>query len=160
MVRCADATRAIAAGCTMSSDARDDQPNAMIIPILVAITLVFVGISMLRPRLARADVLKEGDVAPPINTQMVTGAQITPFSLTDYRARKIVLYFYPKDDTPGCTKEACAFRDGFAKFQSAGLTVLGCSVDSKGGRDQWSRLSARAQPCSAHRHGGGNDGCP
>lgn len=102
----------------------------MIIPILVAITLLFVAITMLRPRIARADVLKEGDVAPPITTQMVTGVQITPFSLTDYRGKKVILYFYPKDDTPGCTKEACAFRDGFAKFQSAGLTVLGCSVDS------------------------------
>ncbi len=97
---------------------------------IIAIGIVVVGVILLRPRMARAEVLKEGEIAPPINTQMVTGDQVTPFSLTDYRGRKVILYFYPKDDTPGCTKEACAFRDGFAKFQSAGLTVLGCSVDS------------------------------
>ena len=41
-------------------------------------------------------------------------------TLKDYRGKKVVLYFYPKDDTPGCTKEACAFRDHFAQFQEAG----------------------------------------
>src|ERR1700676_2551741 len=91
---------------------------------------VLVAIILLRARIARAEILKEGDLAPPITTQMVTGEQITPFALSDYRGKKIVLYFYPKDDTPGCTKEACAFRDGFAQFQTAGLTVLGCSIDS------------------------------
>jgi thioredoxin-dependent peroxiredoxin len=85
---------------------------------------------VLRPRVARAELLKEGDIAPPISTQMVSGDQTSNFSLADYRGKRVILYFYPKDDTPGCTKEACAFRDGFAKFQSAGLTVLGCSVDS------------------------------
>ena len=97
---------------------------------MIATGVVLVAFGLLRSRIARAEVLKEGEIAPPINTQMVTGDQVTPFSLTDYRGRKVILYFYPKDDTPGCTKEACAFRDGFAKFQSAGLTVLGCSVDS------------------------------
>ena len=93
--------------------------------VILAIAVVIV----VRPRDARADILKEGDIAPPINTQMVTGDQVTPFSLTDYRGKKVILYFYPKDDTPGCTKEACSFRDGFSQFQNAGLTVLGCSVD-------------------------------
>ena len=97
---------------------------------IIAIGILSIAAVLLRPRIARAEVLKEGEIAPPINTQMVTGDQVTPFSLTDYRGHKVVLYFYPKDDTPGCTKEACAFRDGFAKFQSAGLMVLGCSVDS------------------------------
>lgn len=97
---------------------------------MIATGIALVGFGLLRPRLARGEVLKEGDLAPTINTQMVTGDQVTPFSLTDYRGRKIILYFYPKDDTPGCTKEACAFRDGFAQFQAAGLTVLGCSIDS------------------------------
>ncbi len=97
---------------------------------MIATGVVLVAFGLLRSRIARAEVLKEGEIAPPINTQIVTGDQVTPFSLTDYRGRKVILYFYPKDDTPGCTKEACAFRDGFAKFQSAGLTVLGCSVDS------------------------------
>lgn len=96
----------------------------------IATGVALIAFGLLRPRMARAEVLKEGAIAPPITTQMVTGDQVTPFSLTDYRGRKVVLYFYPKDETPGCTKEACAFRDGFAQFQSAGLLVLGCSVDS------------------------------
>ncbi len=97
---------------------------------MIATGVALVAFGLLRPRLARAEVLKQGDLAPAITTQMVAGDQIAPFSLTDYRGKKVILYFYPKDDTPGCTKEACAFRDGFAQFQNAGLTVLGCSIDS------------------------------
>lgn len=95
--------------------------------IVIVLALVFV---MLRPRIARAELLKEGQVAPPFSTQMVHGDQVTPISLTDLHGRTVILYFYPKDDTPGCTKEACSFRDGFARFQAAGLLVLGCSIDS------------------------------
>ena len=51
-------------------------------------------------------------------------------SLADFHGRKVVLYFYPKDETSGCTKEACAFRDGYARYTNAGLVVFGCSVDS------------------------------
>ena len=50
--------------------------------------------------------------------------------LSDYRGKPIVLYFYPKDDTPGCTKEACSFRDTFADFKKAGVEVLGVSTDN------------------------------
>jgi len=102
----------------------------MIPATIIAISVLFVMTILLRPRIARAEILKEGTIGPPITTQMVTGDQVTPFSLSDYRGKKVILYFYPKDFTPGCTKEACAFRDGFTKFQNAGLTVLGCSVDS------------------------------
>ena len=52
-------------------------------------------------------------------------------TLKDLRGKKVVLYFYPKDDTPGCTKEACAFRDSFAKFKKRGIEVLGVSLDSE-----------------------------
>jgi peroxiredoxin Q/BCP len=92
--------------------------------------LVVVGAIALRPRIARADLLKEGQIAPPFSTQMVTGDQQAPVSLSDFHGRKVILYFYPKDETPGCTKEACAFRDGYSRFSNAGLAVLGCSVDS------------------------------
>ena len=51
--------------------------------------------------------------------------------LSDYRGKPVVLYFYPKDDTPGCTKEACSFRDSFAEFKKAGIEVLGVSVDDE-----------------------------
>jgi peroxiredoxin Q/BCP len=50
--------------------------------------------------------------------------------LVDYRGRPVVLYFYPKDDTPGCTKEACSFRDDTVEYEKAGVTILGVSPDS------------------------------
>lgn len=51
-------------------------------------------------------------------------------SLSDYKAKKVLLYFYPKDDTPGCTTEACNFRDGYKDFEKMGLVILGISKDS------------------------------
>lgn len=54
----------------------------------------------------------------------------TPRKLSDYRGRNVVLYFYPKDDTPGCTKEACNFRDDYSDYQKAGVVILGVSPDS------------------------------
>ena len=54
-----------------------------------------------------------------------------PVSLKDFHGRKVVLYFYPKDNTPGCTKEACAFRDSFEKFKKAGVEILGVSIDNE-----------------------------
>lgn len=51
-------------------------------------------------------------------------------SLSDYRGQAVVLYFYPKDDTPGCTKEACSFRDDYSAYQDSGVTILGVSPDS------------------------------
>lgn len=51
--------------------------------------------------------------------------------LSDYKGKSIVLYFYPKDDTPGCTKEACSFRDNFARFKNEGIEVLGVSIDDE-----------------------------
>jgi peroxiredoxin Q/BCP len=52
-------------------------------------------------------------------------------SLADYKGKKVVLYFYPRDDTPGCTKEACGFRDDFSKFKKANIEILGVSVDDE-----------------------------
>jgi peroxiredoxin Q/BCP len=54
----------------------------------------------------------------------------TPRKLSDYRGRNVVLYFYPKDDTPGCTREACSFRDDYSAYENAGVAVLGISPDS------------------------------
>jgi peroxiredoxin Q/BCP len=53
-----------------------------------------------------------------------------PRTLSDFRGRNVVLYFYPKDDTPGCTKEACNFRDDYSAYEKAGVQVLGVSPDS------------------------------
>lgn len=54
----------------------------------------------------------------------------TQRSLSDYRGKPVVLYFYPKDDTPGCTKEACGFRDDYSAYEKAGVEILGVSPDS------------------------------
>jgi peroxiredoxin Q/BCP len=80
---------------------------------------------------ARAELLKVGDIAPPFATQAIENGQTVPIRLSDFLGRKVVLYFYPKDNTPGCTKEACAFRDGYAMLARWGIAVLGCSVDSE-----------------------------
>jgi peroxiredoxin Q/BCP len=72
--------------------------------------------------------IKEGTNAPAFKTTDADGETV---SLKELRGRKVVLYFYPKDDTPGCTKEACSFRDAWAKFKKRGITVLGVSPDSE-----------------------------
>jgi peroxiredoxin Q/BCP len=54
-----------------------------------------------------------------------------PHRLKDYRGERVLLYFYPKDDTPGCTTEACNFRDDFSAYRDAGVTILGISPDSQ-----------------------------
>jgi len=54
----------------------------------------------------------------------------TPRKLSDYRGKNVALYFYPKDDTPGCTKEACNFRDDYSAYEKAGVVILGVSPDS------------------------------
>lgn len=58
-------------------------------------------------------------------------------SLADFKGRHVVLYFYPRDHTPGCTKEACAFRDAFSAFERKGAVVLGVSVDPVQTHDQF-----------------------
>lgn len=70
--------------------------------------------------------LNVGDPAPDFALPASTGATI---ALKDLRGKKVVLYFYPKDDTPGCTKEACGFRDVSAELKAAGAEVLGVSAD-------------------------------
>jgi peroxiredoxin Q/BCP len=78
--------------------------------------------------------LKEGDPAPDFSAATSGGGRI---SLAELKGKNVVLYFYPRDDTPGCTKEACAFRDGFADFQSKGAVVLGVSTDSAKAHDKF-----------------------
>ena len=72
--------------------------------------------------------LQEGEAAPDFETRDGEG---NPFKLSDLRGRKVVLYFYPKDDTPGCTKEACNFRDAWPKLRRKKVDVLGVSVDDE-----------------------------
>lgn len=78
--------------------------------------------------------LQEGDLAPAFTAETSGGGKI---SLADCAGKNVILYFYPKDDTPGCTKEACAFRDGFAAFQKKGAVILGVSPDSVKSHDKF-----------------------
>ncbi len=70
--------------------------------------------------------VKVGDTAP----DFTLASQRSAISLKDFSGKYVVLYFYPKDDTPGCTTESCAFRDQYEVFKSAGAEVIGISADS------------------------------
>jgi alkyl hydroperoxide reductase subunit AhpC len=83
--------------------------------------------------------VKEGDIAPLFSAQTGGGPTV---ALADLRGKNIVLYFYPRDNTPGCTIEACRFRDQFEDFTKHGIVVLGVSADSAAPR----RRSARRRP--------------
>lgn len=71
--------------------------------------------------------ISAGNPAPDFELLDDTG---TPRKLSDYRGKKVVLYFYPKDDTPGCTKEACNFRDDYSAYEQADVVILGVSPDT------------------------------
>jgi len=72
--------------------------------------------------------LQEGDLAPEINAKDQNGED---FKLSDLKGKKVVLYFYPKDNTPGCTKQACNLRDHYQKLKDAGYEVVGVSADTQ-----------------------------
>jgi len=71
--------------------------------------------------------ISEQSPAPNFTLMDETGK---PHSLSDYLGKPVVLYFYPKDDTPGCTTEACSFRDDYAVYREAGVVILGVSPDT------------------------------
>ena len=71
--------------------------------------------------------LKSGDKAPDISSTDQNG---NPVKLADFLGHKVILYFYPKDDTPGCTAEACSLRDGYADLLAKGYKIIGVSADS------------------------------
>src|SRR5688572_24652913 len=72
--------------------------------------------------------LKPGDKAPDFSGKDQDG---NPVKLSDYKGQKVVLYFYPKDDTPGCTAQACNLRDNYQKFKKANYIILGVSSDDE-----------------------------
>lgn len=74
-----------------------------------------------------ANDLKVGDIAPDFTLKSQDGVDV---SLKDFRGKKVVLYFYPKDMTPGCTKEACSFRDNYEKILQKNAVIIGISADS------------------------------
>jgi peroxiredoxin Q/BCP len=72
--------------------------------------------------------LKAGDKAPDFTAKDQNGKEV---SLAEYKGKNVILYFYPKDDTPGCTAEACSFRDNYQALTSQGFAVIGVSTDSE-----------------------------
>jgi len=78
--------------------------------------------------------LNEGDKAPDFNLATDGGGQV---KLSALKGKKVVIYFYPKDDTPGCTKESCQFRDDHPKFKKEGVEIIGISKDSAESHDKF-----------------------
>ncbi len=78
--------------------------------------------------------LQPGDAAPNFTALNQRGESV---SLSDFRGKKVVLYFYPKDDTPGCTAQACNLRDNYAELQQAGYEVIGVSGDGVQSHDKF-----------------------
>ena len=95
--------------------------------------------------------LQVGDVAPAFSLPDQSG---TPVELSQFRGQRVVIYFYPKDDNPGCTKEACNFRDQWSQFEQHNIVVLGISKDAAASHakfiDKYSlpfTLLTDAEPC-------------
>jgi len=86
-----------------------------------------VPLSRTRPDYA-PDVVSEGEPAPDFTATTDAGERV---SLSDFRGKPVVLYFYPRDDTPGCTVQACGIRDAYGEFERAGAVVLGVSPDGE-----------------------------
>ncbi|MBD2098227.1 peroxiredoxin [Trichocoleus sp. FACHB-591] len=78
--------------------------------------------------------LSVGDTAPAFTAKDTNGNTV---SLSDFAGKAVVLYFYPKDDTPGCTKEACSFRDNYSQYQGKDIVVLGVSIDDEASHQQF-----------------------
>jgi peroxiredoxin Q/BCP len=78
--------------------------------------------------------MNPGDIAPEFTLPDAQGSDV---SLSDLRGRDVILFFYPKDDTPGCTKEACGFRDAWTDIQALGAVVLGVSADNAASHDRF-----------------------
>jgi peroxiredoxin Q/BCP len=78
--------------------------------------------------------LAEGDPAPDFTLESDSGEEVT---LSSLKGRPVVLYFYPKDDTPGCTRQACGIRDAYGEFERAGAAVFGISADTKASHERF-----------------------
>ena len=78
--------------------------------------------------------LAEGDPAPDFTLESDSGEEVT---LSSLRGKPVVLYFYPKDDTPGCTRQACGIRDAYGEFERAGAAVFGVSADTQASHERF-----------------------
>lgn len=95
----------------------------------LAMTVIVAGCGEVRRPDGGAGLLPEGAVVPEVTGVDQNG---TAIRLSDLKGKPVVVYFYPADGTPGCTKEACAFRDVWKRYESAGVALLGVSTDDRG----------------------------
>ncbi|NJR49695.1 MAG: peroxiredoxin [Leptolyngbyaceae cyanobacterium CSU_1_3] len=94
--------------------------------------------------------LSVGETAPNFTVKDTNGKTV---SLSDYAGKPVVLYFYPKDDTPGCTKEACSFRDNYTQYITRGITVFGVSMDDEASHQQFTEKFSLPFPLLADTDG-------
>ena len=97
--------------------------------LLLAVLLIGLAAS-------RASALNVGDLAPDVGAMSTSGNAL---NISDFKGSWLVLYFYPKSFTPGCTKEACSLRDGYAEIQAAGARILGVSIDPIGRQNEFKK---------------------
>ncbi|WP_036302917.1 peroxiredoxin [Methylotenera sp. L2L1] len=100
----------------------------MLIKVLFYVAIILVALLGYRHYASMQPSLTIGENAPEFGLKDTKGSY---HSLSDYKGKYVVLYFYPKDDTPGCTKEACNFRDDLSKLEQLNAKVIGISVDSE-----------------------------
>jgi len=94
--------------------------------------------------------LSVGTDAPSFTVKDTNGNTV---SLSDFAGKTVVLYFYPKDDTPGCTKEACSFRDNYTEYQGKDIVVLGVSIDDESSHQQFTEKYSLPFPLLADTDG-------
>lgn len=94
--------------------------------------------------------LSVGDLAPGFTVKDTHGNLV---NLSDFAGKTVVLYFYPKDDTPGCTKEACSFRDSYSEYQGKDIVVLGVSMDDEVSHQQFTQKFNLPFPLLADQDG-------
>ncbi len=114
------------------------------ISIVMAAALLLIGTSSL------AEQVRTGEPAPDFELKDQSG---TLHSIEDYRGRWVALYFYPKDDTPGCTTEACEFRDNIFAFKNANCQILGVSLDDAESHKEFSEKYGLPFPLLADTEG-------
>ncbi|BAS55091.1 bacterioferritin comigratory protein [Leptolyngbya boryana NIES-2135] len=94
--------------------------------------------------------LNVGDTAPDFTVKDTNGNTV---KLSDYAGQTVVMYFYPKDDTPGCTKEACSFRDNYEQYTSKGIPVFGVSMDDEASHQRFTEKFSLPFPLLADTDG-------
>jgi thioredoxin-dependent peroxiredoxin len=94
--------------------------------------------------------LNVGDTAPDFTVKDTNGNSV---KLSDYAGQTVVMYFYPKDDTPGCTKQACSFRDNYEQYTSKGIPVFGVSMDDEASHQRFTEKFSLPFPLLADTDG-------